>query len=134
QLELDVRFWEPKVQSLPHLAAINQARLWVEQHQPEAIWRSERRLNSTRPFLRSQARLEHRPDAEVVLGQQVVAIEAERTMKAAVRLTTIFYELARKYAGIWYFCPPAMQKPLEQALAQLDPAVQRKFSLVPLPR
>ena len=102
----------------------------MEHHQPEALWRSERMLNSGRPFLRSQARLEHRPDAEVVLGQQLVAIEAERSVKAALRLRAIFYELARKYAGIWYFCSPAIKKPLEQALAQLAPAVRRKFSLV----
>lgn len=132
QMELEYRLWEPKAQSLPHLFAINQARLLVEVRQPEAEWRSERMLNSGRPFLRSQTRLEHRPDAEVVLGQQVVAIEVERSVKAALRLRTIFYELARTYAGIWYFCPPAIQKPLEQALAQLDPAVRRKFSLVRL--
>ncbi|HEU5199300.1 MAG TPA: hypothetical protein VFU32_06670 [Ktedonobacterales bacterium] len=132
-LELDYRLWEPKAQSLPHLYVINQARLWVEQRQPEACWRSERQLRSEHPFVGHQGHQEHRPDAEVLIGSQAVAIEAERQVKAALRLPTIFYELARSYDAIWYFCPTPLLEPMRRAFAQLDPPTRQKFSLVELP-
>ena len=132
-LDLDYRYWEPKLQSLPHLYAINQVRLWVAERQPEAIWRSERQLNSERPFTQRQTQVEHRPDAELVRGEQTLAIEVELSAKTPQRLPAILYGLARRYDGIWYFCPQARQASLQQAFAKLDPAVRRKFSLVPLP-
>lgn len=133
QVELDYRFWEPKVQGLPHLAAVNQARLWVEQHQPTAIWHSERQFSSGRPFTRSHTRLEHRPDAEIELGSHRVAIEVERSAKTPQRLPAILYGLARRYDGIWYFCPPTTQEGMQRAIAELNPpAIRQKFSIVPL--
>ncbi|HLW00046.1 MAG TPA: hypothetical protein VKT82_15360 [Ktedonobacterales bacterium] len=133
QLELDYRFWEPKVQGLPHLAAVNQARLWVEHQQPDAIWHSERQLSLGRPFTRSRTRLEHRPDAEIEMGLHRVAIEVERSAKTPQRLPAILYGLARRYDGVWYFCSPTTQGQLQRAIAELNPpTIRQKFSLVPL--
>jgi hypothetical protein len=133
RLDLAYRTWEPKEQGLRHLYAINQVRLWVEQRQPEALWRSERQLRSEQPFVGDQEYQEHRPDAEVLLGTQTVAIEVERSAKTPQRLPTIFYELARTYDAIWYFCPTPMLEPMRRALAQLDLPTRQKFSLVELP-
>lgn len=133
QLDLDYRYWEPKLQSLPHLHAVNRVRLLVEQRQPEAIWCSERQLNRERPFTQRQMQVEHRPDAEVLLGPQTVAVEVERSVKTPQRLPAICYELARRYDAIWYFCPTPVLEPMSRALAQLDPSTRRKFSLVELP-
>lgn len=84
------------------------------------------------PFVAGQTRGEHLPDAEVQLGAQRVAIEVELTAKSKKRQPAILYSLARRYDGIWYFCPPTMQEPMQRAFAKLDPAARRKFSLVPL--
>ena len=65
---------------------------------------------------------------------QTVAIEVERSAKTPQRLPAILYGLARTYAGVWYFCPTPLLEPMQRALAQLDPAVRRKFSLVELPQ
>lgn len=62
-----------------------------------------------------------------------MAIEVERSAKTPQRLPAILYGLARRYDGIWYFCPKALEEPLRQSFAQLDPAARRKFSLVRLP-
>lgn len=134
QMELPYRFWRPKVQGLAHLYAVNQARLWIEKRYPTAIWRSERQLNSERGFSRKQARGPHRPDAEVEVDGQRIAVEVELSDKVSERLAAILYELARTYAGIWYFCPQATYALIERAIVQLNPpAVRRKFLLVALP-
>src|SRR5262249_13730156 len=133
QLELAYQVWEPKVQGLRHLYALNQARLWVEGHRPTATWRGERQLRHERGYVQTQARPEHRPDAEVEIGGQPVAIEVELSDKVSGRLAAILYELARTYTGIWYFCSPATQALLQRAIAQLNPpAIRQKFSVVPL--
>ena len=49
------------------------------------------------------------------------------------RLVAILYELARAYAGIWYFCLPATQALMQQAIVELNPpTIHQKFSVVPL--
>jgi hypothetical protein len=129
-LGLEYRYWEPKARSLPHLYAINQARLMVEARQPEAEWRSERALRAGQLFTAGQSQGEHQPDAEVQIGGSRVAIEVELHIKSKKRQPAILYSLARRYEGIWYFCPQALEAPLRQSFAQLDAAVRRKFSLV----
>jgi hypothetical protein len=75
----------------------------------------------------------HRSDAEVELRGQRVAIEVELSDKVSGRLAAILYELARWYAGIWYFCPPATQGVMQRAIGELNPpTIRQKFSLVPL--
>lgn len=133
-LDVPYQLWTPKPEGLTHLLAINQVRLWVEQKQPEAIWCSERQLRSERPITGGHTSQEHRPDAEVLLGSKTVAIEVERSAKTPQRLPAILYGLARTYDGIWYFCPRPQLAPMQRAMAQLDSAVRRKFSLVELPQ
>lgn len=133
-LDVEYRYWEPRARSLPHLHAINQARLIVEARQPEAEWRSERALRAGQPFTAGQTGGEHQPDAEVLIGAQRVAIEVELHIKSKKRQPAILYALARRYDGIWYFCHKALEEPLRQSFAQLDTAAQRKFSLVRLPQ
>jgi len=133
QVGLSYRFWKPKAQGLAHLYAVNQARLEIEQRYPTAIWRSERHLNSERGFSRKQARGPHRPDAEVEVEGRRMAVEVELSDKVSGRLAAILYELARTYAGTWYFCPPATKGLVQRAIEQLNPpAVRQKFLLVAL--
>lgn len=77
--------------------------------------------------------MEHRPDAELLIGSQTAAIEVVRSSKTSQRELAIFYELTRIYEGIWYFCPKSLEEPLRQSFGQLDAAARRKFSLVLLP-
>lgn len=77
--------------------------------------------------------LEHRPDAEVQVGEHLVAIRVELKAKKPKQMPAILYNLSRHYDGIWYFCSPALEGLLRQSFAQLDPAARRKFSLVRLP-
>lgn len=133
-LDVPYQLWTPKPEGLTHLLAINQVRLWVERKQPEAIWRSERQLRSERPITGQHTAQEHRPDAEVLVGAKTVAIEVERSAKTPQRLPAILYGLARTYDGIWYFCPKPVLESMQRAVAQLDPTVRRKFSLVELPQ
>lgn len=132
-LELAYRYWEPQARSAAHLHAVNQVRLWVEGREPEAEWRSERALRSGRAFTPRQTRAEHLPDAEVELRGQRIAIEVERSSKKPMPLQAILYELARTYAGIWYFCPKATRGAMQRAVAQLSDPVRKKFALVELP-
>jgi hypothetical protein len=133
QLDLPYRFWKPKAQGLAHLYAVNQARLWIEQRYPTALWRSERQLNHERGFSRKQARGPHRPDAEVEIDGQRMAVEVELSDKVSGRLAAILYELARSYTGIWYFCPNVTKGLVQRAIGQLNPpAVRQKFLLVTL--
>jgi hypothetical protein len=133
QMDLPYRFWKPKVQGLAHLYAVNQARLWIEQRAPTAIWRSERQLAHERGFMRKQAHGPHRPDAEVESDGQRMAVEVELSEKVSGRLAAILYELARTYMGIWYFCSPATQALMQRAVAALNPpALRQKFAIVPL--
>ena len=115
------------------MLAINQVRLWLEQEWPDARWRSERQLRSERPLTRRATLLEHRPDAEVQFGVQTVAIEVELSAKTPQRLPAVLYEPAGRYESIWYFCSQATEASMRRALAQLEAAVQRKFSVVSLP-
>ena len=133
-LDLEYRYWEPRARALPHLHAINQARLLVEARYPQAEWRSERELRAGQPFVAGQTGGEHQPDAEVALGAQRIAIEVELTAKSKKRQPAILYHLARRYEAIWYFCPKALEEPLRQSFGQLDAAARRKFSLVLLPQ
>ncbi|HLV98231.1 MAG TPA: hypothetical protein VKT82_06085 [Ktedonobacterales bacterium] len=133
QLELEYQGWEPRMQGLRHLYALNHARLWVETHQAGAIWRGERQLRHEGGYVRRTSKAEHRPDAEVEIGAQRVAIEVELSDKVPARLAAILYELARSYAGIWYFCSPKTQALMQRAIAELNPpAIRQKFSVVPL--
>lgn len=131
-LELNYRPWEPKARALPHLYAVNQARLWVEERKGAAEWHSERALRSGQPFVAGRHG-DHQPDAEVLLDGSRVAIEVELSVKTKARLPAILYGLARRYDSIWYFCSQVTQGELQRTLAELNPpSIRQKFSVVPL--
>lgn len=132
-LELDYRLWEPRARGLPHLYAVNEARLLVEARYPEAEWHSERARRHGQPFVAGQTRVEHQPDAEVQFGERRIAIEVELSSKSKKRQPTILYGLARSYSGIWYFCSPSTQVLIQRAIAELSPpALRQKFTVIPL--
>src|SRR3954463_6979608 len=82
---VDYKPWRPSaVGRLPHLAACTDARLMVTERVNEAVWTSERELLRA-ARLNDLPRTRHMPDAEVAIGERIVAIEIELTAKERKR-------------------------------------------------
>jgi DNA-binding CsgD family transcriptional regulator len=114
---IDLKPWSPSALGhLPHIAAVNEARLQVAYRRPEARWVSERVL-ARELALAGAPRMRHRPDAEVVLGDQTAAVEVELTPKENGRTERIVAELLRRYDAVWYFAGPAARRQLERLVA-----------------
>ena len=109
--------WRPQaIARLPHLAAVTDVRLHVAGRRPEATWISERVLARERA-LRNERRA-HLPDAEVLIGEQRVAVEVELTQKERRRTEAIVAELCALYDAVWYFAPSGPRRQLEKLAAR----------------
>jgi hypothetical protein len=109
--------WRPQaIARLPHLAAVTDVRLHVAERRPEAMWVSERVLARERA-LRNERRA-HLPDAEVLIGEQRVAVEVELTQKERRRSEAIVAELCARYDAVWYFAPSGPRRQLERLAAR----------------
>jgi len=122
----DVRYYEPRLESLHHLYYVNQARLYIEQQRPEDIWKSERLLRFEQPAFSVGKKAPHIPDALLQKPNgETIAIEVELTLKKRERILAIVKELTHAYHRIWYFVARPAWATVEAALAQL-PENQRK--------
>jgi hypothetical protein len=122
----EVRYYEPKLESLRHLYYVNQARLYIEPQRPEGSWKSERIIRYEQPALPAGRKAPHIPDAILVKSTgEAIAIEVELTVKKRDRLVQILKELSASYHRTWYFVAQPCWTVVEAALAQL-PERQRK--------
>lgn len=123
----DLRYYEPKLESLRHLFYVNQARLYVEQQRPDGIWKSERIIRYEQPALPAGKKASHIPDGLLMnaAGEPIAAIEVELTSKKRERVLEILKELSSLYHRTWYFIAQPAWAVMEAALAQL-PEWQRK--------
>lgn len=123
----DLRYYEPKIESLRHIYLVNQARLYIEQQRPDGIWKSERIIRYEQPALPAGGKAPHLPDGLLMNaeGEPIAAIEVELTSKKRERVLEILKELASLYRRTWYFVAQPAWTVVEAALAQL-PEQQRK--------
>ncbi len=126
------RPWTPTIRGyrgLEHRYHANEARLWLEQAYPEAIWTSERRLWQEQPPRSKGGPHLPVPDAEVQLAGRRIAVEVELTAKTEARWHEVLSERAVRYDQVWYFVPAHLERDLRQALETLEAGVRPKFSL-----
>jgi hypothetical protein len=88
----------PALWTLPHTAAVNRVRLFVEPRRPGGRWRPERELRAAgggpAPV----------PDAEIHdAGGNVIAVEVELSPKPPARRRRVMQALVARYDSIWYF-------------------------------
>jgi hypothetical protein len=133
QVGLDYPLWQVSLSAhLDHLFACNVARLWVEAHEPEAEWRSERALRAAQAWTQAGVRLGHRPSAEVTLETGTVAVEVTGALEQAQRVREALPDLLTRYPGCWYVVGPRARPVLSRLLAELGPAVQAQVRLIEL--
>jgi len=122
----DLRYYEPKLESLRHLYYVNQARLYIEQQRPGDAWKSERIIRYEQPALPAGKKAPHIPDALLIKADgDAIAIEVELNSKKRERVLDILRELSATYYRTWYFVAQPAWAVVEAALAQL-PERQRK--------
>lgn len=102
------RAWRPSAARLPHIAAVNEVRLYVQERSPESEWICERRLAQER-----SERAEHLPDAVVCTAGERHAVEVELTQKASRRLAPILDELSQRFDAVLFFCSPPVRRQLD---------------------
>jgi hypothetical protein len=117
----DLRYYEPKLESLRHLYYVNQARLYIEQQRPGDIWKSERLIRYEQPALPAGKKAPHIPDGLLMnaAGEPIAAIEVELTPKKKERTLKILRELSSTYHRTWYFVAQSAWTVVEAALSQL---------------
>ena len=101
QAGLAFRVVEPKPWTLPHTAAVNRVRLFVEPRRPGARWRPERELRAAGAGAGGGGPV---PDAEIHdAGGNVIAVEVELSPKSPERRRRVMQALVARYDSIWYF-------------------------------
>lgn len=122
----EVRYYEPKLESLRHHYYVNQARLYIEQQRPGDTWKSERIIRYEQPALPAGKKAPHIPDALLIKPDgDAIAIEVELSSKKRERVLDILRGLSDSYYRTWYFVAQPVWAVVEAALAQL-PERQRK--------
>lgn len=122
----DVRYYEPKLESLQHLYWVNQARLYIEQQRSDDAWKSERIIRYEQPAFPAGKKAPHIPDALLIKANgDAIAIEVELSSKKRERVQAILRELSTSYYRTWYFVAHPARASVEAALAEL-PDRQRK--------
>ncbi len=127
----DLRYYEPKLESLRHLYYVNQARLYVEHQRPGDIWKSERLIRYEQPALPAGKKAPHIPDALLIKANgEVIAIEVELTLKKRDRVLEVLKELSASYHRIWYFVAHPAWVVVEAAIAQLPERHRRSVQIL----
>ncbi len=124
----------PKAGNIDHLYWTNQVRLFCEKTYPDDTWVSERSLRRGQPPQKGSR--PHVADGELVRryahGTFAIAIEVELTPKKPADIEEILHQLARTYAGIWYFTAPETHESVVRAISQLPKAKEEQFIVKPL--
>ncbi len=116
----DLRYYEPKLESLRHLYYVNQARLYIEQLRPGDAWKSERIIRYEQLAPPAGKKTPHIPDALLIKADgDAIAIEVELSSKKRERVQAILRELSTSYYRTWYFVAQPAWSVVEAALAQL---------------
>ena len=130
----DLRYYEPKLESLRHHYYVNQARLYIEQQRPGDTWKSERLIRYEQPVQPAGKKAPHIPDGLLMKasGEVIAAIEVELTSKKKERVLEILRELSHTYHRTWYFVAQPAWTVVEAALAQLPEQRRKTIQLLSL--
>jgi hypothetical protein len=104
--DLPFEVWTPALGQLPHVGAVNDARIHVQTRTPRADWICERRINTESRSVGVGLRRKHMPDGVAVLDGREMAIEVELARKSTPRVQAILDELTSRYDAVLYFCAP----------------------------
>lgn len=109
---------KPSSISLPHLYAINQVRLAIEEKRPDDFWKSERQIRKEAPPIIQGETRPHTPDAILTnaTNGKITAIEVERSAKNEKELENDLRELAVSYRSVWYFATRITRRQVEAML------------------
>ena len=109
---LDLKPYVPSPAKLPHIAAVNEVRLYVAERSPTSEWTCERRLAQER-----ESRAEHLPNAVVHTASERHAVEVELTQKASRRMAPTLDALSARFDAVLFFCSPPVRRQLEALAA-----------------
>jgi hypothetical protein len=119
QAGLAFRVVEPKAWTLPHTAAVNRVRLFVEPRRPGARWRPERELRAAGGAAGPGGPV---PDAEIHdAGGNVIAVEVELSPKSPARRRRVMQALVARYDSLWYFASADCWVALHDAVCHVPP-------------
>jgi len=105
-VELDVKSWRPSMNTIRHVPAVAEVRLYMERSMREGEWVSERLLAGDQAVGRRGVSAGQRPDAEWRYGDgQVLAVEVELSQKEEGRLRRVMRDRLERYENVWYFAP-----------------------------
>lgn len=118
-VELDVRSWRPTMNTVRHVPAVTEARLFLEARRPDGEWVPERLLTRESPAGAASAAA-RRPDGEFRYDGHVLAVEVELSAKKESRLRSIVRDRLERYDAVWYFAPaePAHLRELVKRVAR----------------
>lgn len=118
-VELDVRSWRPTMNTIRHVPAVTEARLFLERRRPDGEWTAERLLAREAPSGGSSPS-GRRPDGEFRYDGHVLAVEVELSAKKESRLKSIVRDRLERYDAVWYFAPaePAHLRELIKRVAR----------------
>jgi hypothetical protein len=119
ELGLPYKRYEPSLTRLDHLWVINAVRLLLKEELPDATWRSERTLRVTLPYLKGGF-FPHLPDAELIWGEETIAIEVEVTPKKPQELRDILEDLTTRYHQVWCYVTSETRQAAILASKQLE--------------
>lgn len=123
----------PSSVRLPHLYAINQVRLAIEEKRPGDVWKSERQIRKEMPGPTRGEQQPHLPDAILyATNGKVTAIEVECHEKTESELEEDLRELAVSYRSVWYFTTRATRRQIEAMLDTFEPEMKKPFVLYDL--
>jgi hypothetical protein len=130
-LELKFNYGDggPASVRLPHLYAINQVRLTIEEKRPNDTWQSERQIRRGNSAMHKGETRAHVPDGLLTnaTNGKITAIEVERSSKNDDELLDDLRELAATYRSVWYFATASTKRKIESILADFSPEMAKPF-------
>lgn len=133
-LEMEVRYYDPRLASLEHLYYINQARLFVTERRQEDEWIAERLLRAQQDQRSKGDTVDHLPDGVLVKPDRTrIAIEVELHAKSRVRLVAILSSLQEHYYRTWYFATEPVATLLREVVqSSLSESQRRTIQILSL--
>jgi hypothetical protein len=121
-IDLEVRSWRPSMNSIAHVPAVVEARLFLEDRRPDGEWIPERLL-AKEGSTAGASSAGRRPDGEFHYDGAVLAVEVELSAKKESRLKAIVRDRLERYDAVWYFAPtdpPSLRELIKRVAGEVD--------------
>jgi hypothetical protein len=122
---LQMTYYKPAAARVGHLHLVNWVRLSLEEEEPDARWKSERKIRAEMEKSRKGQKQQHVPDAWFIrpgatgdwqCPVKIVAIEVEATAKSRSELLPILQSYSDLDVEVWYFGTQKAKKALLREL------------------